>query len=156
METSQQLTRQASHEPDEPGSTTGRYHIGAVASMTDLSHQTLRHWEDAGLVRPSRLNQGGFRLYSDADVQRLLVVRRMKPLQFSLEEMRQLLASLTVVERPDASADERADAVAYLRQCHERAELSIARQRKHLAYAEELTAVLADELRKAEALSTDS
>ena len=43
------------------------------------------------LVIPSARSRGGFRLYTDADVERLMVVRRMKPLGFSLEEMRDLL-----------------------------------------------------------------
>ncbi|MFI6803095.1 MerR family DNA-binding protein [Streptosporangium canum] len=44
------------------------------------------------LVRPSARSQGGFRLYTEADVARLMVIRRMKPLGFTLEEMGELLA----------------------------------------------------------------
>jgi DNA-binding transcriptional MerR regulator len=56
-----------------------------------LSLRTIRHYEDVGLVIPSARSKGGFRLYTEADVDRLMVVRRMKPLDFSLEEMRDLL-----------------------------------------------------------------
>ncbi|MCC3652850.1 MULTISPECIES: MerR family transcriptional regulator [Streptomyces] len=65
--------------------------IGEVAERTGLSLRTIRHYEDVGLVSPSARSKGGFRLYTDADVERLMVVRRMKPLDFSLEEMRDLL-----------------------------------------------------------------
>lgn len=66
-------------------------HIGAVADRTGLSLRTLRHYDEVGLVRPSGRSDGGFRLYTEADVERLLLVRRMKPLGFSLEEMADLL-----------------------------------------------------------------
>jgi DNA-binding transcriptional MerR regulator len=65
--------------------------IGEVAERTGLSLRTIRHYDEVGLVIPSARSKGGFRLYTDADVERLMVIRRMKPLDFSLEEMRDLL-----------------------------------------------------------------
>lgn len=65
--------------------------IGEVAERTGLSLRTIRHYEDVGLVTPSARSKGGFRLYTESDVERLMVIRRMKPLDFSLEEMRDLL-----------------------------------------------------------------
>lgn len=66
-------------------------HIGAVAERTGLSLRSLRHWDEVGLVRPSGRTDGGFRLYTESDVDRILLVRRMKPLGFSLDEMAVLL-----------------------------------------------------------------
>lgn len=66
--------------------------IGRVAEITGLSLHTLRHYDDVDLLRPSARSEGGFRLYTAGDVDRLLVIRRMKPLGFSLEQMRELLA----------------------------------------------------------------
>lgn len=65
--------------------------IGEVAERTGLSLRTIRHYEEVGLIVPSARSKGGFRLYTEADVGRLMVIRRMKPLDFSLEEMRDLL-----------------------------------------------------------------
>ncbi len=65
--------------------------IGEVAERTGLSLRTIRHYEEVGLVIPSARSKGGFRLYTESDVERLMVIRRMKPLDFSLEEMRDLL-----------------------------------------------------------------
>ncbi|MGN8025925.1 MerR family transcriptional regulator [Microbacterium sp. 22242] len=65
--------------------------IGEVAERTSLSLRTLRHYEDVGLVPPSARTEGGFRLYSTHDVERLMIIRRMKPLGYSLDEMRALL-----------------------------------------------------------------
>lgn len=65
--------------------------IGEVAARTELSLRTIRHYEETGLVAPSARSQGGFRLYTEADVARLMVIRRMKPLGFPLDQMRDLL-----------------------------------------------------------------
>ncbi|SNR49048.1 MerR family transcriptional regulator [Actinomadura mexicana] len=70
--------------------------IGEVADRTGLSLRTIRHYEEVGLALPTARSQGGFRLYTDGDVARLLVIKRMKPLDFSLDEMRDLL---TVLDR---------------------------------------------------------
>ena len=71
--------------------------IGEVAEATGLSIRTLRHYDDLGLVVPSGHTTGGFRLYTEDDVERLLLVRRMKPLGFSLERMRQFLRATDVL-----------------------------------------------------------
>lgn len=65
--------------------------IGDVAARTGLSINTIRQHDETGLVAPSARSPGGFRLYTDSDVERLLIVRRMKPLGFTLDEMRELL-----------------------------------------------------------------
>lgn len=69
----------------------GLLQIGEVATRTDLSVRTIRHWEDIGLISPSARSRGGFRLYSLEDVARIRLLRYMKPLNFSLEQMRELL-----------------------------------------------------------------
>ncbi|MDT0182995.1 MerR family transcriptional regulator [Microbacterium sp. ARD31] len=66
--------------------------IGEVAELTSLSFRTLRHYDEIGLATPSARTDGGFRLYTESDVARLMVVRRMKPLGYSLEEMSEVLA----------------------------------------------------------------
>lgn len=76
--------------------------IGEVTERTSLSLRTLRHWEDAGLVAPSARTEGNFRLYTEQDVERLLLIRRMKPLGYTLDEMRELLDVVdALVATPD-------------------------------------------------------
>ena len=128
------------------GGPSQRYQIGTVAELTGLSIQTLRHWEEVGLVPPSERSEGGFRLYSDVDVQRLLVIRRMKPLEFTLEEMGRLLASMDLLADPGSAESERMAASEYIRECHRRATDALERLRKRLAYAEELTEMLASQV----------
>ncbi|MEU2915681.1 MerR family transcriptional regulator [Streptomyces massasporeus] len=82
--------------------------IGEVAERTGLSLRTIRHYEEVGLVIPSARSKGGFRLYTETDVERLMVIRRMKPLDFSLEEMRDLLEitdRLAATDDPPASEE---------------------------------------------------
>lgn len=68
--------------------------IGEVAERTQLSLRTLRHYDEVGLVPPSARSDGGFRLYTEADVERLNHVRRITPLGFSLEETAEILKLL--------------------------------------------------------------
>ncbi len=79
-------------------------HIGEVAQRTELSLRTLRHYDEVGLLRPSGRTDGGFRLYEEADVEKLLLIRRMKPLGFTLDEMADALATITALRSPDEAA----------------------------------------------------
>ncbi|GAB3506987.1 MerR family transcriptional regulator [Amycolatopsis cihanbeyliensis] len=75
----------------------GLMQIGEVAERTGLSLRTIRYYEEVELVVPSARSQGGFRLYTEPDVNRLALAKRMKSLGFQLEEMLELLAILDPV-----------------------------------------------------------
>ncbi len=79
--------------------------IGEVADRTKLSLRTIRHYEEVGLVPSSARSKGGFRLYTEADVARLMLIRRMKPLDFTLEEMADLLTLLDNLTADSHPAD---------------------------------------------------
>lgn len=74
--------------------------IGEVAARTALSLRSLRHWEEVGLLRPSGRTEGGFRLYTEADVEKILVIRRMKPLGFTLEQMSAAMRDIETLRDP--------------------------------------------------------
>ncbi|WP_253917577.1 helix-turn-helix domain-containing protein [Glutamicibacter halophytocola] len=84
----------------------GSMHIGDMVEATGLSHRTIRHYDEVGLLPASTRSEGGFRIYRDSDLQRMLVIRSMKPLGFSLEEMGELLDAV------DALAGDPKDAAA--------------------------------------------
>ena len=108
--------------------------IGEVAEQTGLSLRTIRYYEEVGLVTPSARTTGGFRLYSETDVARLRLVRRMKPLEFSLEEMRRVLGVLDALEVDgDDGRDELVDQLVGYRQA---AEARVAALREQLEVAE--------------------
>jgi MerR family copper efflux transcriptional regulator len=77
--------------------------IGEVAARTGLSLRSLRHWEEVGLLRPSGRTDGGFRLYAEVDVEKILVIRRMKPLGFTLEQMSAAMRDIEVLRDRDAA-----------------------------------------------------
>lgn len=66
--------------------------IGEVATRVGLSLRTIRHWDELGLVTPSARSTGGFRLYTDDDVERLRFVKTLKPLDLGLDQIRALMA----------------------------------------------------------------
>ncbi|ASU85891.1 MerR family transcriptional regulator [Nocardiopsis gilva YIM 90087] len=68
--------------------------IGEVAERTSLSLRTIRYYGEVGLVVPSARSRGGFRLYTESDVERLLLIKRMKLLEFSVDDMGELLSLL--------------------------------------------------------------
>ncbi len=122
--------------------TSGYLQIGQVAERTELSLKSIRHWDEVGLVQPSARSGGGFRLYTEADVDRMLVIRRMKPLGFTLAEMKQLLDAVDVLDDMSADPAARAAAQADLLAFRDKAADSAERLRRHLAYAEEFTELL--------------
>jgi DNA-binding transcriptional MerR regulator len=67
--------------------------IGDVAERTGLSFRTIRYYEEIDLVAPSGRTKGGFRLYTEADVERLLLVKAVRPLRLDLNETREMLAA---------------------------------------------------------------
>lgn len=123
--------------------------IGEVAVRTELSLRTIRHYEDTGLVIPSARSQGGFRLYTEADVARLMVIRRMKPLGFTLDEMRALLDT---TDRLDSGEEllpvDREELLECVRGFEQAAQQRVADLRTQLARAEEFATTLAERLTK--------
>ena len=79
--------------------------IGEVAARTGLSLRSLRHWEDMGLLRPSLRSDGGFRLYTEDDIEKILVIRRMKPLGFTLDEMKAVMRDIETVREEGDGVD---------------------------------------------------
>jgi len=65
--------------------------IGETSQHTGLSADTLRYYERIGLLGPVARNNGGQRRYSADDIARLRFVRRAQAMDFSLDEIAQLL-----------------------------------------------------------------
>ncbi|GGW17851.1 MerR family transcriptional regulator [Streptomyces capoamus] len=125
--------------------------IGEVAARTELSLRTIRHYEETGLVVPSARSQGGFRLYTENDVARLMVIRRMKPLGFTLDQMRDLLEA---TDRLDAAeelgGDEREALLERVRAYERTAAEQVEKLRVQLSRAEDFAATLRARLPESE------
>lgn len=64
--------------------------IGDTAARFGLATHVLRHWEDCGLLIPTR-DSAGRRLYGDNDIVRIAVILRSKAAGMSLEQIAVLL-----------------------------------------------------------------
>jgi DNA-binding transcriptional MerR regulator len=116
--------------------------IGEVAERVGLSLRSVRFYEESGLLTPAARSDGGFRLYTEEQVQRLLLIKRMKPLGFSVQEMRDLLTAYDTLEAADAGAEQLEAARQSIAAFSERTAERIEDLRKQLARAEEFAARL--------------
>lgn len=66
------------------------YTTGEFARKANVSVRTIRYYDKQGLLKPSSINESGYRLYSDEDFARLQKILTLKYLGFSLEEIRSI------------------------------------------------------------------
>jgi MerR family transcriptional regulator, repressor of the yfmOP operon len=66
--------------------------IGEIAKSVDMSQRTIRYYEEIGLMNSVRRIEGGKRVYTDDDVRRLKLIKRLKVLGLTLSEMHELEA----------------------------------------------------------------
>lgn len=65
--------------------------IGELSRISGLSLRTLRYYDQINLLKPSAATEAGYRLYSDADLQRLHTIMLFRELEFPLAEIRSML-----------------------------------------------------------------
>jgi len=70
---------------------------GALAAQTGCNIETIRYYEQIGILPPPPRSDGGHRLYGQTLVRRLNFVRRSRDLGFTLEEIRELAAMIADV-----------------------------------------------------------
>ena len=66
------------------------YQIGELANLLNMSPRTIRYYEEIGLLNSVKRIEGGKRVYTDKDVQRLKFIARLKHLGLTLSEMNEL------------------------------------------------------------------
>jgi DNA-binding transcriptional MerR regulator len=120
--------------------------IGEVAERTSLSLRTIRYYDEVGLVVPSGRSQGRFRLYAESDVRRLWLIRKLKPLDLSLDQIRDLLTALDRAGADDVGPEEAAALRSSLAAFHAIARARCALMREQLVGAEEFAADVADRI----------
>ena len=85
--------------------------IGAASKQSGLPAKTIRYYEDIGLLRAGR-RENGYRVYEESDIHKLRFLQRARGLGFSVEDCRQLLSLYE--NRNRASSDVKALAQARL------------------------------------------
>ncbi|QPP05891.1 MerR family transcriptional regulator [Streptomyces bathyalis] len=71
--------------------------IGQLAERTDVSVRTIRYWSDVGVLTPLRRSEGGYRLYGAEAVARLELIRTLRELGLSLDEVSRVVRSEATV-----------------------------------------------------------
>ncbi|WP_377190839.1 Cu(I)-responsive transcriptional regulator [Ruegeria meonggei] len=87
--------------------------IGDVATRTGLPAKTIRYYEDIGLIKPLR-DDNGYRRFRDQDLHKLNFLGRARALGFTIEDCRTLMALYEDETR--ASADVKKVARAHMGQ----------------------------------------
>ncbi|MCI8888007.1 MAG: methyltransferase domain-containing protein [Hungatella sp.] len=67
--------------------TDGYYTSGEFAKKARVTIRTIRFYDKQGILKPSKVNAAGYRLYTDEDFGRLQKILSLKYLGFSLEEI---------------------------------------------------------------------
>lgn len=130
----------------------GFLQIGEAAERLGLTQRTLRFYEEKGLLDPPTRMEGGFRLYSPDDLQRLERIKQLKDLLgFCLADIKEMLDAedvrlhLHAEWRKDANAAQKAPKV---RQAREMVLQQIARIDHKVASMEQMREDLAVRLHK--------
>ncbi|BBU59612.1 MULTISPECIES: Cu(I)-responsive transcriptional regulator [Rhodobacterales] len=91
--------------------------IGDVARQSGLPPKTIRYYEDIGLIRPQR-SENGYRSFRESDLHKLAFLGRARALGFTIEDCRTLMALYEDDHRE--SAQVKAVAEEHLRQIDEK------------------------------------
>lgn len=65
----------------------GYYTSGEFAKKANVTLRTIRYYDKQGILKPSKIDQNGYRLYTDSDFAKLQKILSLKYLGFSLEEI---------------------------------------------------------------------
>lgn len=67
--------------------------VHEVSELTGVSVRALHHYDQIGLLRPTRVSEAGYRLYDSEALERLQVILLFRELEFPLKEIRRILDS---------------------------------------------------------------
>ena len=109
--------------------------IGQAAEASGVSAKMIRYYESIGLVPPADRRQSGYRDYGSTDLHRLRFIRRARDLNFSIEQIRDLLRLWT--DRKRSNAEVKAIALGHIAELKQRAKHlnEMADALRHLASA---------------------
>ena len=75
--------------------------IGEIAKKLDMSQRTIRYYEEIGLLNSIKRVEAGRRVYTDMDLRRLKLIKRLKIMGMPLSEMQELEAMWTIEKSTD-------------------------------------------------------
>ena len=75
--------------------------IGTLAKKLDMSQRTIRYYDEIGLLNSIKRIEGGRRIYTDVDLRRLKLIKRLKIMGMTLSDMQELEAMWTIEKSND-------------------------------------------------------
>jgi DNA-binding transcriptional MerR regulator len=75
--------------------------IGELAKKLEMSQRTIRYYEEIGLLNSIKRVEAGRRVYTDEDLRRLKLIKRLKIMGMTLSEMQELEAMWTIEKSND-------------------------------------------------------
>ena len=69
------------------------YYVKGLSKMSGVSARTLRYYDEIGLLTPLRVAESGYRVYGQAEVDRLQQILLFRELDFPLENIKKLLSA---------------------------------------------------------------
>lgn len=72
------------------------YTIGEVAEIAGVRTSAIRHWEKEQLIIPTRDSRSGYRLYTQAEIKRVMIIRTVSRAAWSLDIVREVLEGTDV------------------------------------------------------------
>jgi MerR family transcriptional regulator, repressor of the yfmOP operon len=122
--------------------------IGEAATRSGVTPRTIRYYEELGLLPRSDREHGKHRVYTDADVERVLELTRLRDLLgLSLDELRAVVVAEDVraeVRRRLPETDSRDEQIALLDSALPHLDTQLALVRRRLGELRELEADLVD------------
>ena len=122
--------------------------IGEIAERSGVTPRTVRYYEELGLLPRSAREQGKHRVYTEADVERLRELTRLRDLLgLSLDELRSMITAEDVradIRRRFHETDSREEQLALLDETLPHIETQLALVRRRLSALQELETELAE------------
>ena len=81
-----------------------KYRTAEVAAIIGIHPNTVRFYEEWGLITKPEREKNGYRVYTEEDIQRLKVIRSLRCANYSLESILRMLRQLS--RNPDTDIRE--------------------------------------------------
>jgi len=69
------------------------YTIQGLSNLAGISTRTLRYYDEIGLLKPARINSSGYRIYGEAEVDRLQQIMFYRELGVRLDKIKEIMSS---------------------------------------------------------------
>lgn len=88
--------------------------VGELARISGVSIRTLHHYDEIGLLKPAGRTDSGYRLYGEADVDRLRLILTYRALDLALDDIGRILEDGDAVETLRGARDRVSDQIGHL------------------------------------------